>query len=67
LSAGSIFVSSIQAFTISTAQTAVCTVTFQDQTGGNPIGNVYQYSSVLYYNSFVVAGTSAMNIQSFTF
>jgi hypothetical protein len=67
LSAGSIFVSSIQAFTISTAQTAVCTVTFQDQTAGNPLGNVYQYSSVLYYNSFVVAGTSAMNIQSFTF
>jgi hypothetical protein len=67
LSAGSVFASSIQAFRISTAQTAVCTITFNDQRPGNPLGNVYQYSSVLYYNSFVVAGTTAMNIQSFTF
>jgi hypothetical protein len=65
LSAGSVFASSIQAFKISTAQTAVCTITFQDQTAGNPLGNVYQYSSVLIYNGFVVAGTTAMNIQSF--
>jgi hypothetical protein len=67
LSAGSIFVSSLQGFKISTAQTMVCTITFQDQTANNPMGNVYQYSSVLYYNSYVVAGTTAMNIQSFTF
>jgi hypothetical protein len=67
LSAGSVFASSIQTLRLSTAQAAVCTVTFQDQLAGNPMGNVYQYSSILYYNSFVVAGTSAMNIQSFTF
>ena len=67
LSAGSILVSSLQALKISTAQMTVCTMTFNDQTAGNPLGNVYQYSSVLYYNSFVVAGTTAMNIQSFTF
>jgi len=67
LSAGSVFASSIQTLRLSTAQAAVCTVTFQDQLAGNPMGNVYQYSSILYYNSFVVAGTTAMNIQSFTF
>jgi hypothetical protein len=67
LSAGSVFASSIQALRISTAQMTLCTMTFNDQTAGNPLGNVYQYSSVLYYNSFVVAGTTAMNIQSFTF
>jgi hypothetical protein len=67
LSTGSVFASSIQALRLSTAQAAVCTVTFQDQLAGNPMGNVYQYSSILYYNSFVVAGTTAMNIQSFTF
>jgi hypothetical protein len=67
LSAGSIFVSSLQGFRISTAQAMVCTVTFQDQLAGNPMGNIYQYSSILYYNSYVVAGTTAMNIQSFTF
>ena len=67
LSTGSVFASSIQAFRMSTAQAAVCTVTFQDQLAGNPMGNVYQYSSILYYNNFVVAGTTAMNIQNFTF
>jgi hypothetical protein len=67
LSTGSVFASSIQTLRLSTAQAAVCTVTFQDQLAGNPMGNVYQYSSVLYYNSFVVAGTTAMNVQSFTF
>jgi hypothetical protein len=67
LSTGAVFASSIQALRISTAQTAVCTITFNDQRPGNTLGNVYQYSSILYYNSFVVAGTSAMNIQSFTF
>jgi len=67
LSAGSIFVSSLQGFKISTAQAMVCTVTFQDQMGNNPMGNIYQYSSILYYNSYVVAGTTAMNIQNFTF
>jgi hypothetical protein len=67
LSTGAVFASSIQALRISTAQTAVCTITFNDQRPGNALGNVYQYSSILYYNNFVVAGTSAMNIQSFTF
>ena len=67
LSTGSVFASSIQALRMSTAQAAVCTVTFQDQLAGNPLGNVYQYSSILYYNNFVVAGTTAMNIQNFTF
>ena len=67
LSAGSIFVSSLQGFKISTAQTTVCTLTIQDQMLNNPMGNVYQYSSILYFNSYVVAGTTAMNIQSFTF
>ena len=67
LSTGSVFASSIQTLRLSTAQAVVCTVTFQDQLAGNPMGNIYQYSSVLYYNSFVVAGTTAMNIQSFTF
>ena len=67
LSAGSIFVSSIQALRMSTTQMNVCTVRFQDQLPNHAAGNVYQYSSILYYNSYVIAGTTAMNIQSFTF
>ena len=67
LSAGSVFASSIQAFRMSTTQMNVCTVRFQDQLPNHAAGNVYQYSSILYYNNFVLAGTTAMNIQSFTF
>ena len=67
LSTGAVFASSIQAFRISTSQMNVCTVRLQDQLPSHASGNIYQYSSILYYNNFVVAGTSAMNIQSFTF
>ena len=64
---GSLVASTLQVIKISTSQVSLCTVQFQDQMANNPMGNVYQYSSVLYYNSFVVAGTTAMNIQTFTF
>ena len=64
---GSLITSTFQTIKISTSQITVSTVQFQDQLANNPMGNIYQYSSILYYNNFVIAGTSAMNIQNFTF
>jgi hypothetical protein len=67
LSAATINVSTIRAVNLSTALVSLSTLNLVDQSSPTTVGNLYQSSAVLYYNGYVVAGTTALNIQTITF
>jgi hypothetical protein len=67
LSTGSLYASTINIGIAQISSAIVSTLTFRDQFYTNSTGSLYLASSVLYYNNFVVAGVTTMNIQTITF
>ena len=52
---------------INTGIISLSSIRFSDRNNSSTSGLVFQSSSLLFYNSSIIAGTSAMNIQTFIF